>query len=157
MSYVSGRKSVLLSCLFFLMIRPPPRSTLFPTRRSSDLHVGCGRRVTAPLRPVRLRPQPARRSEEHTSELQSHHDLVCRLLLEKKKDAKVPFRCTSITATNSGSIMLTSTRSRIMPAVLTIMSSPPNVSIFLSIMRFFFNDTATTAIYTLSLHAALPI
>ena len=51
-------------------------------------------------------PWPKLRSEEHTSELQSHHDLVCRLLLEK---------------------------------------------------NFFFNDTATTEIYTLSLHDALPI
>ena len=50
--------------------------------------------------------ESGRRSEEHTSELQSHHDLVCRLLLEKK---------------------------------------------------IFFNDTATTEIYTLSLHDALPI
>src|SRR2546430_5367396 len=68
---------------FFLMIRRPPRSTLFPTRRSSDLQVaqpvaGCRREI-----PDR---QPAhRRSEEHTSELQSQSNLVCRLLLEKKK------------------------------------------------------------------------
>src|SRR6266540_4766919 len=34
--------------------------------------------------------QPSERSEEHTSELQSHHDLVCRLLLEKKKNEKIP-------------------------------------------------------------------
>src|SRR5438132_7131256 len=71
------------------MIRPPPRSTLFPyttlfrspTRShrpmfsaghtASDSQVGC----------------PRRRSEEHTSELQSHSDLVCRLLLEKKKES----------------------------------------------------------------------
>src|SRR6266536_5325396 len=66
---------------FFLMIRRPPRSTLFPYTtlfRSTD-----GDRRGSP----RLRPRPRRhhRSEEHTSELQSRVDLVCRLLLEKKK------------------------------------------------------------------------
>src|SRR5437667_4900711 len=74
--------------LFFLMIRRPPRSTLFPytTLFRSQLvrHVGIEltlrQRVAG--RVSLLRPL---RSEEHTSELQSHHDLVCRLLLEKKK------------------------------------------------------------------------
>src|SRR6476661_10626607 len=68
---------------FFLMIRRPPRSTLFPYTtlfRSAglvhDLHaVGCD--------PLILGLDA--RSEEHTSELQSHLNLVCRLLLEKKK------------------------------------------------------------------------
>src|SRR2546428_4152454 len=71
---------------FFLMIRRPPRSTLFPytTLFRSQLH------------PVEPRPRQELplfvgqreelRSEEHTSELQSRSDLVCRLLLEKKKD-----------------------------------------------------------------------
>src|SRR5436190_18460344 len=72
--------------IFFLMIRRPPRSTLFPytTLFRSDrlvprFHlegVPPGRRVSV---------FKADRSEEHTSELQSHSDLVCRLLLEKKK------------------------------------------------------------------------
>src|SRR5256885_12148784 len=72
------------------MIRRPPRSTLFPTRRSSDL---CGRAVpdaAHPERPDRFGGAVLlaleRRSEEHTSELQSPCNLVCRLLLEKKKD-----------------------------------------------------------------------
>src|SRR5260221_9398992 len=69
---------------FFLMIRRPPRSTLFPYTtlfRSVD-----GWRHT----PGRgFNGFVARgRSEEHTSELQSHSDLVCRLLLEKKKKIK---------------------------------------------------------------------
>src|SRR6266851_7740268 len=74
--------SVSLSFLFFffLMIRRPPRSTLFPY--TTLFRSGCRR----PRRPARRgwtgRCPP--RSEEHTSELQSHHDLVCRLLLEKK-------------------------------------------------------------------------
>src|SRR5204863_10219242 len=65
----------------------------FPTRRSSDLRSGCPPRgcssasTTSPTRPARSSPLPTpkRRSEEHTSELQSRRDLVCRLLLEKKK------------------------------------------------------------------------
>src|SRR2546430_12697604 len=73
---------------FFLMIRRPPRSTLFPytTLFRSD---GARRRryPRLPRRPpARLRrPRPGLRSEEHTSELQSQSNLVCRLLLEKKK------------------------------------------------------------------------
>src|SRR5437773_6580220 len=80
------------------MIRRPPRSTLFPYTtlfRSRDVD-GLGeleaeiqhidRRVdeVEGVPPERLE-EPDQRSEEHTSELQSHHDLVCRLLLEKKK------------------------------------------------------------------------
>src|SRR5260221_7850915 len=69
------------------MIRRPPRSTLFPyttlfrSRASSGACTAlsrCASRTTCPHRHVI-------RSEEHTSELQSHSDLVCRLLLEKKK------------------------------------------------------------------------
>src|SRR2546430_11400842 len=95
---------------FFLMIRRPPRSTLFPyttlfrsgvVPRGSDglVALGAGRRSTG--RPVRGRLSVrdrgrgrswrrgdalhgARRSEEHTSELQSQSNLVCRLLLENK-------------------------------------------------------------------------
>src|SRR6516165_10705534 len=75
------------SFFFFLMIRRPPRSTLFPTRRSSDL-TGCPR-CRRRGRPARARAAaqaraPVLRSEEHTSELQSQSNLVCRLLLEKK-------------------------------------------------------------------------
>src|SRR6266404_7050571 len=74
-------------CFFFLMIRRPPRSTLFPytTLFRSP------RRSQRP-RNSRLRRRgfaaPSRRSEEHTSELQSLAYLVCRLLHEKKKKKK---------------------------------------------------------------------
>src|SRR5207244_11985924 len=80
---------------FFLIIRRPPRSTLFPY---TTLFRSCDRRTH---RPARRRagerdsdgsvarpggaPRARRRSEEHTSELQSPDHLVCRLLLEKKK------------------------------------------------------------------------
>src|SRR5574340_1449791 len=68
---------------FFLMIRRPPRSTLFPYttlfRSSSPTSSGSWASEAS------VTPVPRRRSEEHTSELQSPKDLVCRLLLEKKK------------------------------------------------------------------------
>src|SRR5260370_5147716 len=84
------------------MIRRPPRSTLFPYTtlfRSAPGHRqrrGRGRLLRPGARrrargrdgqgaAVALQRGPARRSEEHTSELQSHLNLVCRLLLEKKK------------------------------------------------------------------------
>src|SRR5438132_4674668 len=88
--------------LSFLLIRRPPKSTLFPYTtlfRSSCIRTPwlrrcicagfqdrlCARRASAQPR-VRGGADARRaRSEEHTSELQSHSDLVCRLLLEKKK------------------------------------------------------------------------
>src|SRR5258706_4659755 len=86
------------------MIRRPPRSTLFPyttlfrspaldgAEDDGDDHREHGedrqRRAVQPRR--EQRPLPARRSEEHTSELQSLTNLVCRLLLEKKKKTTNP-------------------------------------------------------------------
>src|SRR2546430_3349552 len=72
---------------FFLMIRRPPRSTLFPytTLFRSIRWPACAPPWPAMKRPP---PWPASRSEEHTSELQSQSNLVCRLLLEKKKKNK---------------------------------------------------------------------
>src|SRR2546430_10695474 len=97
------------------MIRRPPRSTLFPyttlfrsvaqclpggSRNSSRAPPGCSART--PTRVSRGAPgqtsvsprmrTPTRRSEEHTSELQSQSNLVCRLLLEKKKKKKTHTR-----------------------------------------------------------------
>src|SRR5260221_2315595 len=70
---------------FFLMIRRPPRSTLFPYttlfRSQAEVRDHCVTGVQTCALPIR--------SEEHTSELQSHSDLVCRLLLEKKKEKDV--------------------------------------------------------------------
>src|SRR2546422_8259789 len=77
------------------MIRRPPRSTLFPYTtlfRSRALRTciwpGRGGRTTCPRRGRRGSASPPRRSEEHTSELQSRLHLVCRLLLEKKKNRR---------------------------------------------------------------------
>src|SRR5690606_39796855 len=81
---------------FFLLIRRPPRSTLFPYttlfRSWGDVSLTRSPRNTAnifvwyALNNAGERPKP--RSEEHTSELQSRENLVCRLLLEKKKKIK---------------------------------------------------------------------
>src|SRR5438132_4428499 len=65
------------------MIRRPPRSTLFPY---TTLFRSCNGICEACVRKSTLPGPPPSRSEEHTSELQSHSDLVCRLLLEKKKN-----------------------------------------------------------------------
>src|SRR5690349_25103597 len=79
---------------FFLMIRRPPRSTLFPYTTLFRSEHG---RLARGMQPVAVNQRMAlgrddlnifHRSEEHTSELQSRRDLVCRLLLEKKKKKK---------------------------------------------------------------------
>src|SRR5436190_21538182 len=74
---------------FFLMIRRPPRSTLFPYTTLFRSAANLTRLLARSFCSASARAQPcACRSEEHTSELQSHSDLVCRLLLEKKKKKK---------------------------------------------------------------------
>src|SRR5256885_13903875 len=72
---------------FFLMIRRPPRSTLFPyTTLFRSTRFSHARRLPSPARCARMSVHfLLQRSEEHTSELQSPCNLVCRLLLEKKK------------------------------------------------------------------------
>src|SRR5258708_13205980 len=100
--------SLLYLFFFFLMIRRPPRSTLFPyttlfrslSVQEDELHIrkavlpvaGLGTRVLPASKvipkemlPLVDKPTLQYRSEEHTSELQSPDHLVCRLLLEKKK------------------------------------------------------------------------
>src|SRR2546430_9950930 len=96
-SYASCIRALTMCFLFFfLMIRRPPRSTLFPyttlfrseeMREQEGLNTAIGGALpvfqAADMEPVFA--ISARRSEEHTSELQSQSNLVCRLLLEKKK------------------------------------------------------------------------
>src|SRR3712207_8997415 len=86
-----GTSNLIL--FFFLMIRRPPRSTLFPytTLFRSAVPVDQGRTDSREQAEEHEEPAPDRpaadlRSEEHTTELQSRQYLVCRLLLEKKKD-----------------------------------------------------------------------
>src|SRR5438874_5026702 len=82
------------------MIRPPPRSTLFPYTTlfrscspfctwAEPSNIMCSNRCAKPERPGRSLREPVLRSEEHTSELQSRRDLVCRLLLEKKNEIEM--------------------------------------------------------------------
>src|SRR5476649_419782 len=125
----------LFFLFFFLMIRRPPRSTLFPY---TTLFRSIWRIAVSAASFSKATPRlPNGRSEEHTSELQSHSDLVCRLLLEKKKTID-RFKA---------SVFLDGHAHHGRYA-----GRAPGVIPF-----FFFNDTATTEIYTLSLHDALPI
>src|SRR5471032_3259296 len=137
------------------MIRRPPRSTLFPyttlfrSRKQITVRARHALQIAAEQR-------KRQRSEEHTSELQSHHDLVCRLLLEKKKNHREPR-----TESNKNN----HTTSPTTPVGYHDQARPDGRCdgestgrSRLSILPFFFfNDTATTEIYTLSLHDALPI
>src|SRR6266487_2420541 len=93
------------------------------------------------------------RSEEHTSELQSPVQLVCRLLLEKKK----PIRAAEIAPTDQAPPMAMARNpgsggTGAVSSEIWRRAAATTVTI-----RFCFNDTATTEIYTLSLHDALPI
>src|SRR6266571_3565215 len=137
------------------MIRRPPRSTLFPYTTLF--------RSRRPVPPAGLPAQPATqrsstpRSEEHTSELQSHVNLVCRLLLEKKKNlrAQRPIPVAEIQFADG--------EPTIYPQFPDIVKAAKDMGFAQvqvatnGIRLFFFNDTATTEIYTLSLHDALPI
>src|SRR2546422_827260 len=145
------------------MIRRPPRSTLFPyttlfrsvlpptvtppTPVTATL-AACGLPSYVKVPPVTL-TVGVTRSEEHTSELQSRLHLVCRLLLEKKKKKR---RRQSITS------VYTNSRRRELATHVTLCASVLlSVPLRPLLSFFFFNDTATTEIYTLSLHDALPI
>src|SRR5260370_24423734 len=98
----------LVVTFFFLMIRRPPRSTLFPyttlfrsvvddvkaAGHEAPRTRGDGAHLVERRRRMPHRRGCAGRSEEHTSELQSHLNLVCRLLLEKKKHVATTTRST---------------------------------------------------------------
>src|SRR5688572_31352689 len=95
---------MFIMLFFFLMIRQPPRSTLFPytTLFRSSWALASPRCTARP--PARCTATTWARSEEHTSELQSQSNLVCRLLLEKKKNnctyspSTLPARCSRPTS-----------------------------------------------------------
>src|SRR6266850_44553 len=124
------------------MIRRPPRSTLFPYTtlfRARQLH-------RAAYRPGqgRRHVRAIRRSEEHTSELQSPCNLVCRLLLEKKKNANRSSR--SHSTNTKPTVSPTARQARYVPIAYSFSCRFSLSPLFF----FFFNDTATTEIYTLS-------
>src|SRR5260370_42060310 len=89
----SGHAAVMVGAVFVLMIRRPPRSTLFPYTalfRSPAVAGAVALMVNVALAPearlptVQLTVPEAKRSEEHTAELQSHLNIVCRLLPAKE-------------------------------------------------------------------------
>src|SRR5215216_7701629 len=82
---MSSLSCVFCSFFFFLMIRRPPRSTLFPYTTLFRSRARGRATCTGQARRDDIVVRGDRRSEEHTSELQSPDHLVCRLLLEKKK------------------------------------------------------------------------
>src|SRR5210317_2054622 len=135
---------MILRPLFFLMIRPPPRSTPYPTLfpyttlfRSLEhqLHLWLQFHLVAPEH------QLLQRSEEHTSELQSHSEISYAVFCLKKK--------------NKFELESSEDALEALQSLLDIFK------IDIYFYSFFFNDTATTEIYTLSytlsLHDALPI
>src|SRR4029434_4710652 len=97
------------------------------------------------------------RSEEHTSELQSHLNLVCRLLLEKKNThrRRGPRQADRSRVDAVAHTLAAHLHSTDAPAART--PAAPRSAYTATRCSFFFNDTATTEIYTLSLHDALPI
>src|SRR5580698_794306 len=94
-------------------------------------------------------PQPSSRSEEHTSELQSHVNIVCRLLLEKKNK--------SISQGSAGHDACRHAFHSWKSSYEATTCLRYGFHCSLLVSNFFFNDTPTTEIYTLSLHDALPI
>src|ERR1039457_2254026 len=137
------------------MIRRPPRSTLFPYTtlfRSTGVAWPGVAIECADIRSV----GGTVRSEEHTSELQSPCNLVCRLLLEKKMYISfIVLRMNWRLIVYDVYFMLLGCR-MIATARHQSVCPTPRVSGH-GFFYFFFNDTATTEIYTLSLHNALPI
>src|ERR1039458_7584166 len=118
------------------MIRRPPRSTLSPYTTLFRSRKGAPPEASFSLS-CRGRCRCCTRSEEHTSELQSLRHLVCRLLLEKRL------------ARDPGE-QREAVPERVAQRERLLGQGRPRG-------RIFFNDTATTEIYTLSLHDALPI
>src|SRR6266487_193856 len=130
------------------MIRRPPRSTLFPyTTLFRSRRLLFHRRVRSQHH-QKARAHTAR-SEEHTSELQSPVHLVCRLLLEKKNDVDVDPAAAAPAAAGSADEF----QVHAVPTPVSYGGMP--APRFWQIL--FFNATATTEIYALSLHDALPI
>src|SRR4026207_1643490 len=153
-----GTPALFAHFVFFLMIRRPPRSTLFPYTTLFRSRPSPSVRPTTTTPSCAGTPAPAcSRSEERFSR-NAETDLVCRLLLEKKKlrehRATRPQVFTVLSGTTPGHI---EHRLREDPPC-----GPARWICWFdrcrySLLFFFFNDTATTEIYTLSLHDALPI
>src|SRR5215203_210847 len=146
---VIARVTDVLLAFPFLILAVALAAILGPSLLNATLALGIA--AIPPL--IRI----ARRSEEHTSEFQSRQYLVCRLLLEKKKQKIYLFFKKKKIKT------LTLTLIKLMPSMSEYVSKHVYIvccciiSMLSLYSFFFFNDTATTEIYTLSLHDALPI
>src|SRR5882762_3445301 len=138
--------------MFFFFFSSRRRHTRFKCDWSSDVcssdlkRLRSGHRASGNGGTRFPAPHPGvwRRSEEHTSELQSHLNLVCRLLLEKKKSTAMPLL----------NFQQLAHRWWCPPRWATLSRGRAASSLG---RNFFFKGTATTQIYTLSLHDALPI
>src|SRR5258708_7272354 len=149
------------------MIRRPPRSTLFPYTTLFRSSIPGGLEPSTSSSAIRScatcsswacsGTRGRGRSEEHTSELQSPDHLVCRLLLEKKKKKQNVKYIIEKPQYKSSRVIC------VLRLYHYLLHSSSSLFIFLFFcihplfFFFFFNDTATTEIYTLSLHDALPI
>src|SRR6478672_1581821 len=134
------------------MIRRPPRSTLFPY---TTLFRSARRACRGPrARPAAAGSRRGPRSEEHTSELQSRSDLVCRLLLEKKKELSE--EASRAPARRNRQVQQLDVGESVYCYFCLYVLKAFEIRLEREYF-FFFNDTATTEIYTLSLHDALPI
>src|ERR1039457_4142041 len=115
------------------------------------------RRASSDFEAEEVKAVTSHRSEEHTSELQSPCNLVCRLLLEKKHilvDIGEACDVSELAKKNTAHMARTHPFSMPTAAAASVSGAARGA---LCIFFFFFNDTATTEIYTLSLHDALPI
>src|ERR1017187_9600211 len=140
------------------MIRRPPRSTLFPYTtlfRSNQFSHFLLRWLYEQV--YGRSGEAVSRSEEHTSELQSPMYLVCRLRLEKKKKNKTNEKMKLHAESEQTYILRRMSSSNSDVGISCYCPRPVNDLSILLYFFFFFNDTATTEIYTLSLHDALPI
>src|SRR5471032_1367180 len=149
---------LLLFVLFFFFFFNDTATTEIYTLSLHDALPICGRpRADRPVHDAARRiDRPASaRSEEHTSELQSHHDLVCRLLLEKKKNEHRLRHSRKIQVEEVPEVRFDEVR---MVQIVVYDGGLAAAACEQCEDRlFFFNDTPTTEIYTLSLHDALPI
>src|SRR5688572_8380640 len=159
---------------FFLMMPPPPISTLFPYTTLFRSPIP-GTQVISAMELAWVTPLPPFpemvRSEEHTSELQSQSNLVCRLLLEKKKGAGDLRRGGAVAEhelrvvggahpdASTGRVGVADAVEDDQGSQLGAGDRRRGGAVAEHELRvfFFFNDAATTDIYTLSLHDALPI
>src|SRR6266571_4711131 len=149
-------KFLLIVFFFFLMIRRPPRSTLFPYTTLFRSPGSCQAARSRSVDGASPR-SPGGRSEEHTSELQSHVNLVCRLLLEKK-NRREPHRPADGHPCENRQWLRHGRGRRGTKHHPSAKEDGARSTAQIPRPFFFsFIERTTTEIYTLSLHDALPI